>query len=123
MIDNYTRLLEAAAGLEDKDATDAAVTNLIMHLKSTGRMNMLTTIAGKLRKIAARRSALRPVVEVAHAKESASALREAAHEGIVTRHVNVNPSLIHGWRAQQGGILIDRSAKSALLHMYRKVTA
>ncbi len=122
MIDDYTRLLEAAAGLEDKAAADAAVTKLIMHLKSAGRMKMLQVIARELRKVAARSAALRPVVEVAHAKESASALREAAHEGIVAQHAEVNHSLIRGWRAQKAGVLIDRSAKSALLHIYQKVT-
>ena len=123
MIDDYTRLLEATAELGDKAAADAAVTKLIMHLKSAGRMKILPAIVQKLRKIAARRDALRPIVEVAHEKESASALRDAAREGIVAQHTNVNPSLIRGWRAQKGGILIDRSAKSALLNIYQKITA
>lgn len=123
MIDDYTRLLEATAELEDKAASDAAVTKLIMHLKSAGRMKMLPEIARELQKVAARRRALRPIVEVAHKKESAAALRAAAHEGITTKDVDVNPSLIHGWRAQKSGMLIDRSAKSALLQMYQKVAA
>ncbi len=122
MIDDYTRLLEAAAELENKAASDVAVTKLILHLKSAGRMKMLPQIARELRKVAARRHALKPIVEVAHEKDVPAALRAAAHEGIVTRHANVNSSLIHGWRARSGGLLIDRSAKSALLHIYQKVT-
>jgi F0F1-type ATP synthase delta subunit len=122
MIDEYTRLLEATAEIEDKAASDAAVTKLIMHLKSAGRMKMLPQIARELRKVAARRHALRPVVEVAHEKETEKALRAAAHEGIVTNHVSVNPALIHGWRARSGDRLIDRSAKQALLRIYQKVT-
>jgi F0F1-type ATP synthase delta subunit len=122
MIDDYTRLLEATAEIGDKAASDAAVTKLILHLKSAGRMKMLPEIVRELQKIAARRHALRPTVEVAHEKESAAALRAAAAEGIVARHTSVNPSLIHGWRARSGDKLIDRSAKRALLHIYQQVT-
>lgn len=123
MIDTYTRLLEVTAELGDKAASDAAVTKLIMHLKSSGRMKMLPQIAQELRKVTARRHALRPQVEVAHRNEEAAALRAAAEAGIVARHASVNPSLIHGWRARAGGTLVDHSAKRALLHIYQKVTA
>ena len=122
MIDEYTRLLEATAEIEDKAASDAAVTKLIMHLKSAGRMKMLPQIAKELRKIAARRHALRPSVEVAHQGDAAAALRAAAHEGIVATHANVNPSLIHGWRARSANLLVDHTAKRALLSIYQKVT-
>jgi F0F1-type ATP synthase delta subunit len=122
MIDTYTRLLEATAELEDKEASDKAVTKLILHLKSAGRMKMLPQIARELKNVAARRHALRPHVEVAHEKESAEALFAAAKEGIVARQASVNTALIHGWRARSGDKLIDRSAKRALLHIYQKVT-
>lgn len=123
MIDEYTRLLEATAEIEDKAASDAAVTKLIMHLKSSGRMKLLPQIARELRKIAARRHALRPRVEVAHEKDAETALRAAAREGFVTKEVRINPALIQGWRAQNGDKLIDRSAKQALLSIYQKVTS
>lgn len=123
MIDDYTRLLEAAAEVEDKAASDAAVTKLILHLKSAGRMKMLPEIARELRKVAARRHALRPTVEVAHKKEEAAALRAAAALGIMAKHASVNTSLIHGWRARSHGRLVDHSAKRALLHIYQNVTA
>lgn len=122
MIDDYTRLLEATAELEDKTASDRAVTKLILHLKSAGRMKMLPEIVRELKKVAARRHSLRPHIEVAHEKESAAALLAAAHEGIIAKHASVNPSLIHGWRARSGDKLIDRSAKRALLHIYQQVT-
>ena len=122
MIDDYTRLLEATAELEDKAASDAAITKLIMHLKSAGRMKMLPRIARELKKVAARRHALRPFVEVAHQKEEAAALRAAAEAGISARHAVVNNSLIHGWRARSAGKLVDHSAKRALLHIYQNVT-
>lgn len=121
MIDNYTRLLEATAELEDKAASDTAITKLIMHLKSAGRMKMLPRIARELRRVAARRHALRPRVEVAHGREEAAALVAAAKAGIVAKHAVINNSLIHGWRARQGDKLVDQSAKRALLHIYQKV--
>lgn len=123
MIDTYTRLLEATAEIEDKATADVAVTKLIMHLKSAGRMNMLPKIARELRRVAARRLALMPRVEVAHERESAEALRAAAREHIVAPHAIVNPSLIRGWRAQSHGTLVDRSAKHALITMYQNITA
>lgn len=123
MIDDYTRLLEATAELEDKAVSDAAITKLILHLKSAGRMKMLPEIVSELRKVAARRHALRPHVEVAHERETAAALRAAAHAGIIAKHASVNTDLIHGWRARSGDKLIDHSAKRALLHIYQKVTA
>jgi len=121
MIDDYTRLLETTAELEDKEASDAAVTKLIMHLKSSGRMKMLPQIARELKKVAARRHALRPKVEVAHQKEEAAALRAAALEGFIVPHAVVNPSLIRGWRARKGDRLVDCSAKRALIHIYQNV--
>lgn len=122
MIDTYTRLLEATAELEDKERADVAVTKLILHLKSAGRMKMLPQIARELRKIAARRNARRPHIEVAHEKESAAALLAAAREGIVAKHTSLNHDLIHGWRARSGDRLVDYSAKRALLDIYQKVT-
>ncbi len=122
MIDTYTRLLEAVAETEDKAAADAAVTKLITHLRSAGRMNMLPTIARELKKVASRRHALRPRVEVASEKESANALATAATLGITAKHASVNHSLIRGWRAQENGKLIDHSAKHALAQIYQNVT-
>ena len=121
MIDTYTRLLEATAELEDKAASDAAVTKLIMHLKSAGRFKMLSQILRELKKVASRRHALRARVEVAHKKEEVAALGAAALAGIVAKHAHINPSLIHGWRARQGSVLIDHSAKRALLAIYQNV--
>ena len=122
MIDTYTRLLEATAELEDKAHADAAVTKLIMHLKSSGRMKMLPQIARELRQVAARRHALSPLVEVMHEKDAPAALAAARELGINARHAKVNHSLIRGWRAQGAGKLVDHSAKRALIQIYQKVT-
>lgn len=122
MIDEYTRLLEATAQLDDKKAADEAVSKLIAHLKSSGRMKMLPQIARELRKVAARRLAQESKVEVAHEKDKHHALIEAGKMGIDARHATVNHTLIDGWRARKGGALVDRSAKRALIDIYQKVT-
>ena len=84
---------------------------------------MLPQIVREFRKIAARRRVLQPKVEVAHEEEAAAALRAAAAYGVIVRRAVVNPALIYGWRARKGSMLIDRSGKSALVAIYRKVTA
>lgn len=122
MIDDYTRLLEQAAEVEDEQVAEVAVHKLIAHLKTVGRENLLPHIARELRKVAARRHALRSIVEVAHLSEAHHALKAAGEAGIRAAEARVNPSLIHGWRARSKDTLIDHSAKRALLDIYQKVT-
>lgn len=121
MIDDYTRLLEVAAESEDAAVEEAAVSSLVAHLKSAGRMKMLSQIVRRLRLVAARRHAMRPLVEAAHEKDAAGALRQAAIAGISAKHAVINPSLISGWRARENGKLVDHSAKRALLDIYQNV--
>ncbi len=123
MRDAYTTILEAIAEVEDQAAADAAVTKLIRHLESAGRMNALPMILRELRRIAARRYAARPRVEAASEGECAAALRAAAQEGITAPAARVNPALIRGWRAIGNGRLVDRSGKGALIDIYQKVMA
>lgn len=127
MIDDYTRLLEATVelaphGSEHADfVADEAVKKLVAHLRSLGRAKMLPKVLYELRKVAARRRALAPVVEVAHKDEADGALREAAAAGIRASHARINTSLIRGWRGRSDGLLIDRSAKRALVEIYQNV--
>lgn len=121
MIDTYTRLLETTAEVEETDAANTAVTRLIAHLKSTGRMRTLPRIVRELERVAARRVALRAIVEVASKEEGARALHASERAGISTKRFVVNPSLIRGWRARENGRLIDRSAKRALVQIYQRV--
>ncbi len=120
MIDTYTRLLEAVAEQGDDTARDSAVKKLILHLKSAGRVKMLPEILRELKKIAARKEALTPYLEVAHQKEAEHALREAATAGVEASRAHVNHSLVHGWRVRGNGRLIDRSGKRMLVDIYKK---
>lgn len=123
MIDTYVRLLEAAAETGDAAAADAAVTRIIEHMRGLGQLNQLPLILRELRMIAARRLALASVVEVAHEKDAAVALRGAAEAGIVAKKATVNHTLIRGWRASGNGKLVDHSGKAALVDIYTKITA
>lgn len=122
MEDEYARILKAVAESDDAPAKEEAVTRLIVHLKSTGRIKLLVGILKKLKVIEARRLKRSPRVEVARAGESSAALTEAAQEGIVASHAHVNESLIKGFRAQAVGKLVDRSAKRALIDLYQNLT-
>lgn len=123
MIDDYTRLLISAAEHDDPAVADHAVHKLIAHLRSMGRLKLLPQIMRELKRIMAHRTALAAKVEVAHKSEAPAALKAAAELGIKAKHAEVNPSLISGWRARKGGVLVDQSGKRALIDIYQKVTA
>ena len=122
MMDQYTRLLETAALANDERVADQAVHKLIAHLKSTGRMKMLPSVMGELKRLALRRKLLSPKLEVASEKERSAALKEAKEAGIEVRDAVVNPSLVSGWRGFSGGRLVDKTGKRALIDIYQKAT-
>ncbi len=122
MLDSYTHILESVAALDDEPQAEAVIERLIEHLASSGRVKLLPQIHAELRKIAARRKALAPMVEVASAEERPTALAEARAAGIDATEASVNHSLVKGWRARGRGRLIDKSAKAALIGIYQKVT-
>lgn len=104
--------------------TDEAklVGGLVAHLKTEGRTKLLPGIVRELKALQARDAKAGPIVEVASEAESASALASAKEAGIEAASASVNPSLIRGWRARKNGILVDRSAKQALVDLYQKIT-
>ena len=123
MIDTYTRFLEVVAESGDAGVAESAVERLIAHLKSAGRVKMLPRILRALRKRMARHHTLRPYVEVAREKDTAHALVSAALFGIRAKKAIVNPSLIYGWRGRGPEMVVDHSAKQALITIYQKVIA
>ncbi len=122
MIDGYARFLEMLSSTEDEAVAESAVEKLIVHLRSSGRIGLLPKLLRELKRAQARRSVLAPHVEVAAAKDAEFALREAAKAGVVAKHATVNRSLVSGWRAHSQGLLVDHSAKRALIDIYQKVT-
>ncbi len=106
------------------NGTDEAsiVDGLVKHLKLEGRTKLLPGILRELKGLQARAEAAAPRVEVASEEEAKNALLEAKAEGITAPHAVINPSLIRGWRAQENGTLVDRSAKKALVDLYQKIT-
>lgn len=71
---------------------------LMAHLKRTGKVKLLPSLLGELRKRAERERVRAPK-------------KETAQE---------NPSLISGWRSFENGMLTDRTGKRALLEMYQR---
>ena len=104
--------------------TDEAklVDGLMAHLKEEGRMKLLPGILRELKRLDARTRTLAPTIEVSSEEEAAEALKEANDAGINATQIVVNPSLIRGWRAREGSVLVDRSAKQALVDLYQKIT-
>ncbi len=76
-------------------------TQFIAHLKRTGRLKLLPRVLRELRREEARMKNLSPKKET----------------------VAENPSLISGWRTLENGILTDHTGKSALIDIYKKITA
>lgn len=123
MIDEYVRILAAAAETEDEAIATKAVAKLVEHLEANGRIKMLSQIARELELVKRRRESLKPLVEVARNEDAQEALAGAKEAGIEVKTAVVNDSLIRGWRARAKGVVIDRSAKRALVDIYQKVTA
>jgi len=108
----------------DKGAKeDEVVSSLMKHLKAAGRVKLLPAILRELKALQARTQTLGATVEVALEKDKELALREAKELGIEATEVSVNPLLISGWRAREGGRLIDRSGKRSLVDIYRRITS
>ena len=112
---------QAVYNAAQKDGADAKklVAQLVTYLKSNGREKLLPSILQDLRRLEEREAKLEPVVEVAHEKDAAHALKEAAAHGIHATKTHVNKTLIQGWRATGNGKLLDHSAKRSLIEIYR----
>jgi hypothetical protein len=76
-------------------------TQLVAHLKRTGRLKLLPQILRELKTQVIRAERLAPSKETA----------------------KQNPALISGWRSLEGGVLTDNTGKRALLEIYKKVTS
>ncbi|MES2225238.1 MAG: F0F1 ATP synthase subunit delta [Patescibacteria group bacterium] len=101
--------------------TGALLKRLTEHLESTGRMKLLPRILRELKAIEARDEGVNTTIEVANESDAKEALAFAASLG-ASAEVELNPSLISGWRVKANGTLTDRSGKRALIELYRKVT-
>lgn len=101
---------------------EALMTALMKQLKASGRLKLLPGILRELKTLRVREETLAPHVEVARESDAAMALKAAKEAGIDAQKAEVNPTLVAGWRARQGSTLVDRSAKDALITLYRRIT-
>lgn len=104
--------------------TDEArlVEGLVTHLKKEGRLKLLPGIVRELKRLQSEAAKLQPTLEIASEADRAVAVAAAQEAGVTTDDIIVNPSLIKGWRARSGSVLVDRSAKQALVDLYQKIT-
>lgn len=117
---HYAQALESL--LAKGGDTKKIVAQLMIHLKTSGRMKLLPGILRELKVLEARKAKLAPQVEVASEKESHAALSAAKKLGVEVAKAQVNHDLLKGWRARSGATLIDRSAKQGLIDLYRTIT-
>ena len=117
----YAKTIARLAAREHARPKDI-VSGLVAHLKTHGRLKLLPAILREVRMTHLRKQETLPSIEAASEKEGIAAKRTVAAEGMEIGKMTINPSLIRGWRAQGGGILIDRSAKRSLIELYRNIT-
>lgn len=95
--------------------------NLMAHLERKGRVKLLPSILRDLKVEQARATVTGATVEVAKEEDAKQALASAKAQGITAEKAQVNPLLLSGWRAREGGTLIDRSGKRALVDLYARI--
>lgn len=118
---SYSQALERILSKKGVDEVEV-YKNLRAHLTATGRLKLLPGILQSLRMSAAQRMTQEPLLEVASEEERKEAETAAKAMGIDTK-AKVNPDLVRGWRLRANGTVTDRSAKRALIDLYRRVTA
>ncbi len=102
---------------------EALVKNLVLHLRSRGRMKLLPGILRELNILKERSKVTGAKLEVAREEDTASAKAAASKEGIDATEVTINPSLLSGWRARSRGVLLDRSGKRSLVDLYSRIVS
>jgi F0F1-type ATP synthase delta subunit len=108
-------------GTQPKKAVHALVESLKMH----GREALLPRIARAFDRLAEREMHKNAViVSVAHERDTHAAKKEVKelfsklNLGADELQVQVNESLIGGWRLEGKGLLVDKSYRKQLLEMY-----
>jgi len=106
-----------------------AVVKLRAHLSTAGRMGLFPRIARAFSRLAERYERVNNLVlTVARKKDEASALRAAkkhlADVDIETKGITLqlDESLVGGWRLEGKGILLDASYRKQLLSLYNLAT-
>jgi len=109
-----------------KKAVDALHESLVVR----GRQALMPRIAGAFSRIAARDQGRNGIVlSIAHESDERKAMREAKEvlsemgASASDVSVNVDDSLIGGWRLEGREMLVDASFKKSLLEMYNRSVA
>ncbi len=116
----YSSVLARASDAKNIDNQEV-VEKLVAHLKETGRLKLLPDIMRSLKEIRFRKLVNSPRVEVSREEDITEALAGAASAGVQAEVAVINKSLVRGWRVRTSSILVDYSAKRALLELYRNI--
>ena len=118
-------LAKAAEEATSQQQVSALVQNCIALLKKEGKETALPRIARELGRIAQRQQSYQPTLHVATQKAATQALKELAQLApeAVVGETQEDQTLIGGWRYTSRDTLIDATHKSALLQLYRTLTA
>lgn len=119
MSEMYAKVIQnlITKGVSESDV----MKNLMAHLERKGRVKLLPSILRDLKVVQARAVVTGATVEVATEADAKHALASAQAEGITAEKAQVNPLLLSGWRAREGGKLVDRSGKRALVDLYARI--
>ena len=105
------------AGMEPKKAVHA----LAESLAKSGRATLMPRVLRAFKRIAEREASQnRERIFVAQEKDAAHAKHAS---GAAHAHVEVDETLIGGWRLEAGEKLVDASFKKYLLEMYNRAVA
>lgn len=118
-------LYSSLASASSKEEALERVDELIAVLERNGKRKALPSILRELERLHAQSHAQKPTLVVANEASTATAKVELGTHIAKDVHadITVDDNLVGGWRYSDNDTLIDASYKTALLNLYRKVTA
>jgi F0F1-type ATP synthase delta subunit len=120
-------LFETIQSAQGAKETTAFVDRLVELLKCAGKVKLLPSILREYERLENKHKHERPVLTIARNSDATSA-KKTAHEQFKDvlsddALVQVDDTLIGGWRLSSRNVLVDRSYKAALLKLYRSIVS
>ena len=109
-----------------KNEATSHVDALVATLKDSGKLKALPAILREYQRIQLRKNAQKPTLTLSAKEKESEALKELEQklgEKVSDVAIATDENLVGGWRYVHHDTLIDASYKTALLELYRRVTA
>ena len=126
LAETYARALHEAENAPGAETHSVLFRHFVSALKRRGHEKLLPRIGKEYVKILAREGKNAVRVRVAHKKDAAEARKyaaSAAEPGTVIGEAVVDESLVSGYSISGPNFRYDASGRSALLQLYKKLTA